>query len=411
MKRKAWASWLIIGAIALSQTPTITVALEAVTPAQISEVAARNIKPIFNEVLVLTRSLARREILALPAVARAARNEREAFDEWQNAIGRARTLDTEKVTFTNPWTGETDSIRHGDETQMRLRMQKYLLPEQMEFGYEMSRMSSSLAVQSLENAMDGMLLSIFAAQNDIEAKQASVALASERLSRTRALFTAGRALDLDVDTDTLALRRAEAVLSASVRSHENLSRNYNRFVAKPIDRQFVVHLSPSGILPQLTAEAYVAEALENRVELFRLRENVRLSERRAEMLTFLDLHTRDENIKLERERVLLEVESTKAAIENAQLSIAAEIRSSLLRLRIADIEIAELRQHLVSQQSAINSMQNNILAGRLAAWTDDSLVVSIEGMENQLEIVRVSLDNNVRNFRQATGVGPAANSR
>ena len=409
MKGRQWASWLLAGLVVLGNAPTAaaaTVPSAAASPSAIEGAAV----PASGTV-VLTRAAARKELLALPAVTQASRAEQEAYDNWRNAVARAEQLDTEKMTFENPWTGKTETIVYNDETQMRLRQQKHLLPDQLKLAADMASMTTTITILTLENAMDGQLLGLHAAQEDIASSRRDLKLAEEALARAKALLAAGRVTQSDVDDAALAVRKAQAALNAAQRTLENRIRSYNRFAGAPTARRVTVSLETSGVMPLLSADDYVLQAMQNRMEIKQQRTSIQLLERKLESLTFRDLNKSDPEIASEYEKTRLDLEKARLELPETQRAITAEIRAGMLDLRIAQLDLDGMKRSLATQKEKLASLKAQIDAGRLAAWADDSLQSAVASLESGVRTSTISIDNTVRRFRQAAGTGPSLEGR
>lgn len=401
MRKRQWASWLLAGMMTLGQTTVAsasTVAPVAPPLAAVSDTAAQG--PV-----VLTRAAALKEVMALRAIQNASHDEQKAFEDWQNAVRRAEQLDTEKTSFTNPFTGEDIEIVYSDKVQMQLQQQKFVLPMQLELAYRASSMGTSIVIVSLENAMDGLLLGLHNAQNDIRSRERALALAGQTLARTKASLSAGRAIELDVQADELAVRKAEAAVRAARRSHANMLRNYNQFVGMPLEREVEVRLVPENNMPLLAADDYVLRALENRLELYRTRNTIPLLEKQSEIMTFRNLHVHDPDVALDRENVLLQLEQTKLALVEQQRAITAEIRAAYLRLKMAELDILGTRDTLARQKARLENLQSQIKAGRMPEYADDALIAALSDIEAGILTARLALDKDARSFRQATVFG------
>ncbi len=409
MKGKHWASWLLAGLVVVGNAPTVAATTVPQTPAPPPAIEGAAVPA--NGTVVLTRAAARKELLALPAVGQASRAEQDAYDNWRNAVARAEQLDTEKMKFENPWTGKTETIVYNDLTQMRLRQQKYILPDQLKLAADMASATTTLTILTLENALDGQLLGLYAAQEDVASGKRDLTLAEEALVRTKALLAAGRVTQSDVDDATLAVRKAQAALNASQRTLENRIRSYNRFAGAPVGRRISVSPDVSGVLPLLNADDYVVQALQNRMEIRRQRANIQLLERTLESLTFRDLHKFDTDITSEYAKTALDLQKARLELTETQRAITAEIRAGMIELRIAQLDLESMKRSLATQREKLASMKVQIDAGRLAAWADDALQSAVASLESGVRTSTISLDNAVRRFRQAAGTGPSLEGR
>ena len=344
---------------------------------------------------------------ALQAVALVSRQAQDAYDEWQNSMGRAKDIDTEKQTYKNPFTGKTETILFNDETQLRLRMQKYLQPDQMKFSWQMAVKSFDMTISSLENSMDSLLLGLYASQNDVKAKTRSRKLATEALARAKASRTAGNVTQLDVDVAALDLEKADKALSASQRAFENQCRNYNRFAGAPLSRRLSVSLALNSAMLYLTTGEYVAQALQNRMTLFSLREGILLKERNLEMLTFRDLYKIDPDIASEYEGAKLALDKARLDLTAAIRSVTAEIQSAAIVLESAQLDLKATQLSLRRQKAKLETLKKQIAAGRIPAWSSGTLVNAIAGMEEGLAVSGLSMAGKVNRFRQAAQIGPA----
>jgi hypothetical protein len=360
---------------------------------------------------IATREFAQKEVLSLPAVTLASLKSQEAFDDWSNAIARAENLDTEKVTVVNAKTGITTVRMFSDVTQLQLRIQKYLLPDQMRLAWQVASKMTDITIMNLENNMDSMLLSIYRAQGDVKMKTRSVDLLVNGLVRMKSSKAAGLITQLDLEDYALEFERAEKALSASRRFLENQCRSYNQFAGAPLSRPFTVALSQSGSLPLLTAEEYVVQALQNRLEVFTLRENTALTQRYLEILTFRNLDTLDSDVHAEYVRTGLNLEKLRAQLSIATRDVTAEIHSAALAIKSANHGIGLTSWALEQQKEKMEMLEDRISSGSMPSWSDDALVHEIAGMKEELEIERVSLVNIIRKFRQATQFGPEFSTR
>jgi hypothetical protein len=405
MKGKSWAPWLLAGMLAFGSIPAA--ASNTSVTATVPTAASGQSAPSTGAAFVLTRETAKKEVRGTQTVRLASRSAQDAYEAWQDSVIRANNLDTEKRLFKNPWNGATITIRFNDKTQLRLRMQKYLMPDQMKFSWQMASKSLDLTVNSLENSMDSILFGLYAAQNDLNAKGRLQKLSSEALSRAKASKAAGNVTQLTVDAAALDLEKAGKALTASERSFENQCRNYNRLVGAPLSRRLIVSLDVNSSILYLTAEDYASQALQNRMTLFSLREGIKLKEKNLEMLTFKDLNKIDADIASEYEGVRLDLESTRLDLDENMRSVTAEILSAFIDLESAQMDLKIGQQSLRRQKAKLETMKKQIDAGRIPAWSDDALVNAIAGMEEGLAVSRLSLAGKVRRFQFAVQVGPA----
>lgn len=414
MKTKQWASWLLAGIMALGHSPLPVTAtgLTAAPPAtQTGTTVPETTKSVeaaeaAAAPVVLTRDTAWMEVRALHAIRNAVLDEQEALEDWKNAVLLAEQLDPDKMVVENPFTGEDMELFFNDTLRMRLNQQITVNPQSMEFQYQTKAKITKVTTATLENTMNSLLLGLHAAQNEVVSKERAVKLAEQTLTRTRASFAAGRVVQLDVDTDALALKKAEATLRAAERSRENMARNYNRFVGKPLDRDVRVRLKPQGTLPEGEVDDFVLKALENRMEIFIERGTIAIQEAQAESMTYLNVHVNDADVVLEYARTLLSAEQGKVKLTDAQRKITAEIRAAHLRLRMSELDVVNTRETLARQQAKLVTVQSNIAAGRLPAYADDALVAAIEDIKAGIVTAQLSLDADVRKFLLATTEGP-----
>ena len=403
MKAKQWASWLLAGIMALGQAPVAATAATVPAAPVTTAAATADVPP---QAVVLTRDDALLEVRALQAIKNAVLDEQQALKDWKNAVLRAEQLDPDKMVVENPFTGEDMEFFFSDTVRMRQMQVKTVVPQQLELAHALRVKSVKVITATLENTMDSLLLGLHAAQNEVLSKERAVTLAEQTLARTQASFAAGRVVQLDVDADALALRKAEAALRASVRARENMVRNYNRFVGKPLDRDVRVRLNPGGRMPEGQADDFVLQALETRMDIFQQRGTIALNEKQAESMTYLNVHVNDADVAIEYARTLLQIEQGRLQLENEQRRITAEIRAAHLRLRMSELDVANTRETLARQQAKLKTIQSNIAAGRMPAYADDALEAAIEDIKAGLVTAQLSLDADVRKFLLATREGP-----
>lgn len=364
-----------------------------------------------GSLITITREYAQKEILSLPAVTLASMKSQDAFDDWRYAVARAENLDTEKATVVNAKTGIIAVKVFSDVEQLRLRIQKFLLPDQMRLAWQIASKTTDVTIMTLENNMDSMLLAIYKAQADVKAKSRSLDLLENGLIRMKASKAAGFIAQLDLEDYILDFERAEKALSASRRFLENQCRSYNQFAGAPLSRPFAVVLSQTGTLPLLSAEEYVAQALQNRQEVFTLRENIALMQRYLEILTFRGLNILDSDIHSEYVRAGLDLEKLHVLLSISTRDVTTEIHSAALAIKSASHGISLTTWTLGQRMEKLEKLDDLISAGSMPYWSDDALVFEIAGIKEGLGIERISLLNIIRKFRQATQYGPGFTGR
>jgi len=406
-KAKKWVSLLLTGLVALGSAPNVTA--ETNMPIDVNTTKVVAVQPVSTEIkaFALTKDTAKKEVLQVLTVVQAVRSANEAYEDWNNSIARAKDLDTEKFSFKNPFTGETITKTFDDKTQMQLRIQKYLQPDQMKYAYEMAKRTADMTMLRMEITVDGILLGLYSAQNDILLKESDRKIASQDLTRKKAQKAAGMITQLDVDLSTLALEKAEKALLSARRSFENTSRSYNQLVGAPLDRELSVTLSGTGLLPLLPPDDYVVQALQNRMELYSLRTNIQLQEKMLELYTFKNLHETDEDTISSYRSTTLSIAKMKVELDVQIRSITWEIRAAYLELQMSDLDIQSTRKSLEEQKINLKNMKKQIDAGRLPAWSADQLESAVNNLSNAVDLSKISLDQSIKRFRFATGNGPA----
>ena len=146
--------------------------------------------------------------------------------------------------------------------------------EQADYTYRASQVAYDASLKSLLFQVQQAYYTLLGDQNTVLIRQASVKQAEQNLAYYQGLFTAGRATQLDVLQNQVALTQAQLDLQSAGNTIQVDRKNLSLDVGWPLDRSYAVADTPMPDLPALQPEQALATAFQNRSELLTLALNI-----------------------------------------------------------------------------------------------------------------------------------------
>jgi hypothetical protein len=335
-------------------------------------------------------------------------NIRFAKKAYETQALRSESIDTKKTTFYNPFTKEDENYYYDATTQMQLRLAKEFIPAQLKYVWEVRQKALAVTGNAMANAADNLYIGLYSAyQNKILAEK-SLELANRLFEREEVRYNNGLITALDLEGARLDVQTHENAIIKANRDYENIHRQFNRLAGLELNYRYDLVGTPwvshNKIL--ITEEQAVSSALKNRMEIWDLDQQIRLTLTKLTIYQHENVNKYDPQTKEDYEKALDEMEDLKLKLAEQKYSIEKEIRQAYQDLKTSylDLEIAKLE--FAKQKNQLETVSKQYHQGLVPI----SVVEQLENAVNQLEYaVNMSMITTLikqDQFSRAISVGP-----
>ncbi|NLN65444.1 MAG: TolC family protein [Clostridiaceae bacterium] len=335
-------------------------------------------------------------------------NIRFAKKAYETQALRSESIDTKKTTFYNPFTKEDENYYYDATTQMQLRLAKEFIPAQLKYVWEVRQKALAVTGNAMANAADNLYIGLYSAyQNKILAEK-SLELANRLFEREEVRYNNGLITALDLEGARLDVQTHENAIIKANRDYENIHRQFNRLAGLELNYRYDLVGTPwvshNKIL--ITEEQAVSSALKNRMEIWDLDQQIRLTLTKLTIYQHENVNKYDPKTKEDYEKALDEMEDLKLKLAEQKYSIEKEIRQAYQDLKTSylDLEIAKLE--FAKQKNQLETVSKQYHQGLVPI----SVVEQLENAVNQLEYaVNMSMITTLikqDQFSRAISVGP-----
>lgn len=213
---------------------------------------------------------------------------------------------------------------------------------------DMNRILNSLQLKATESKIklgaQQAYYDLIYAQNDLNLKKQSLARAQTQLKVAKAAFEVGTKAKTDVLQAEMGLAGAQAALTTAENNLEIERMDLNDFLGVDLDKKWNIVVANKQAAPiSKTLQQAQTEALENRVEMTKVKEELKLAELNVKLVDeYSVLATYQGRIAKNN------VETSKAAIEQQERAISKEVAQAYYNLNAA-------RQAIDFQKKAMDS--------------------------------------------------------
>ncbi|AGC69348.1 hypothetical protein Cst_c23880 [Thermoclostridium stercorarium subsp. stercorarium DSM 8532] len=334
--------------------------------------------------------------------------ERFAKEEYEEQAARAQSIDIEKFSFENPFTGEEEYYYYTSAEQMQLRMAKEFVPESLKFSHEVKEKTVKFTENALSNAADELFLGLYSTYHSVKLAEKGLELARKNLQRQQELFDKGIITELELEEAVLDLKEAENSVKKAKRDFENMHRTFNRLAGLPLDFRYDLIGTPRTDAEdiRITEDEAVKSALENRMEIWSTKRQIELVELRMEIYRHKNVYKFDYYTIKDYAEAQDELENLKLTLVQQEYDIEKEIRQAYKDLKKSynNLKLAEL--NLERQKNQLETLKKQYEKGLIPASAVEQTELAISNLEFAVNMSLISYLNKQDRFYRAISVGP-----
>lgn len=365
--------------------------------------AASEPKPVLSRQLAVT--LVRENSTA---IWNARENIRFSKRDYEDQVNKSSKIDTQKTSFHNPYTDEDENFYFDNTTQMQMRFMKEFLPEQMKYVWDVREKALAVTENAMANAADNLFIGLYSTyQNKIFA-QKSLDLSNRLLVREQVRFQNGMITTLDLESTKLEVKTHENTIIKADRDYENIHRQFNLLAGLPLDYRYDLVGTPWVTQNRITIteDEAITSALKNRMEIWDLDRQIRLTLKRLEIYQHEDVNIKDPQTREDYAKVIDELENLKLKLSEQKYSIEKEIRDAYQELKISYLDLEITKLNLLKQKNQLETVSNQYHSGLVPISVVEQLEYAVNQLEFAVNMNMITTLNKQDQFSRAISVGP-----
>jgi len=335
--------------------------------------------------------------------------ENIARKNYESQVIKSKSIDTTKVLlYHDSYTDEDVYYYYEPETQMQMRLLKEFMPEQYKYLWEIRKISNKVTENSMANIADNLFIGLYSAFQNALLSEKSYEIAKKAYEREKMRYDGGLITEMDLEGSFLDLKEAENALVRNKRNYENVHRQFNVSAGLPVDYRFDFIGTPwsNENKISITEDKAVASALENRMEIWDLKQQIRLIMQQIEIYRHKDVHKYDQNTKKDYEKAIEQMEELKLKLAETEYNIEKEIRQAYKDLKIGYLDLKISRENLQKSKNQLEKMTDRYNSGLIPASAIEQMEMTISQLEFAVNISLITVMNKSDKFYRAISVGP-----
>lgn len=335
-------------------------------------------------------------------------NIRFARKDYETQLLKSQSIDIEKTSFRNPFTDEDEYFYYDDLTQMQLKLMKEFMPEQMKYVWEIREKAYAVTENALANAADNLFYGLYGTYQNKLLAQKTLDMAKRALEREEIRFNSGLITALDLEGSKLDVQAQENAIIKADRDYQNMHRQFNQLAGLPLDYRYDLIGTPwlNRNSIAVSEDEAVSQALENRMELWDLNQQIHLVLKKIEIYQHRNAYKSDPQAREDYEKAMDELEELKLKLSEIKYDIEKEIRAAYQSVKTSFIDLEMSKLELAKMKNQLE----NVTAQYESGLVPISVVEQLENAVNQLELAMnmkiVSVLNDYDRFSRAISVGP-----
>ncbi|MDD4297094.1 MAG: TolC family protein, partial [Ruminiclostridium sp.] len=294
------------------------------------------------------------------------------------------------------------------EMQMQMRLLKELTPERMKHAWEISKISVTINENIMANTADSIFLGLYGAYQNVLLSEKSYGLAKKAYEREKIRYDNGLITELGLKSSFLDMKESENGFVKSERNYENSHRQFNRLSGLPVDYRFLLIGTPWPDNNKITlseGEA-VANALTNRMEIWDLQRQIRLTMQQIEIYRYKDLYKYHKNTKENFNKAVEQMEEFKIKLHDTEYKIEKEIRQAYKELEISYLDLEMNKQKLLKQKNQLDKITDQYNEGQIPESVIEQMELAVSQIELSVNMSMITAMNKRDRFYRAISAGP-----
>lgn len=333
--------------------------------------------------------------------------ERKMFLNYNSAIQNTKNLKTDGMTYN--FGGMEFFFEFDDYLKLDLTVMKEHMPEELKYYWAMIGKNKAVTEKALALGLRDLYLGLMKSDKDIEIVKRKFELAQNKHSINQLKYEQGLIIMQELDESEFELLKAEKAVDEANRNRENMVRSLNSMLGVEISTVYetVKFDELSRELTFKPLEYYLEKALNERLEIKNIEEELRLKELKKSIFTGSRLFGKSYSLEEQYEDLELEIEVLKVKLEKAKYDIENEIKKAYIAINEDLHSLESTTETIKMQRRTLDKLKTQYERGFIPKILLDEMEIGIDELENAKELVIYSYNTKIMKLEEAAGLGPA----
>ncbi|NLL05755.1 MAG: TolC family protein [Clostridiaceae bacterium] len=333
--------------------------------------------------------------------------ERKMFLNYNSAIQNTKNLKTDGMTYN--FGGREFFFEFDDYLKLDLTVMKEHMPEELKYYWAMIGKNKAVTEKALALGLRDLYLGLMKSDKDIEIVKRKFELAQNKHSINQLKYEQGLIIMQELDESEFELLKAEKAVDEANRNRENMVRSLNSMLGVEISTVYetVKFDELSRELTFKPLEYYLEKALNERLEIKNIEEELRLKELKKSIFTGSRLFGKSYSLEEQYEDLELEIEVLKVKLEKAKYDIENEIKKAYIAINEDLHSLESTTETIKMQRRTLDKLKTQYERGFIPKILLDEMEIGIDELENAKELVIYSYNTKIMKLEEAAGLGPA----
>lgn len=333
--------------------------------------------------------------------------ERKMFLNYNSAIQNTKNLKTDGMTYN--FGGMEFFFEFDDYLKLDLTVMKEHMPEELKYYWAMIGKNKAVTEKALALGLRDLYLGLMKSDKDIEIVKRKFELAQNKHSINQLKYEQGLIIMQELDESEFELLKAEKAVDEANRNRENMVRSLNSMLGVEISTVYetVKFDELSRELTFKPLEYYLEKALNERLEIKNIEEELRLKELKKSIFTGSRLFGKSYSLEEQYEDLELEIEVLKVKLEKAKYDIENEIKKAYIAINEDLHSLESTTETIKMQRRTLDKLKTQYERGFIPKILLDEMEIGIDELENAKELVMYSYNTKIMKLEEAAGLGPA----
>ncbi|WP_265446390.1 TolC family protein [Acetivibrio straminisolvens] len=334
-------------------------------------------------------------------------SERKAFFQYNATVQRTRGIDTDMTTIDTP-IGKFTYV-YPPNIQVLLTKQTELLPLQMKFYWKMTDNGRIVTEKALSLGLRDLYLGFMKADMDYQLSMEKLKLQEKKYNTAKLKAQDGLISGIQLEEAEYDYLKAKKDVEKNKRSRENMQRTVNSYIGVPIDTAYdkVLYSELTRNLTLNPVEFYIEKALENRLEITSLIEEIKIKEQHLEILGKGRAKDIYPDIRNEYEDVSLEIETLQVRLDKVKYDVENNIKSAYIDVIKEKDNMDILLQTLNMQKRNFEKLKAQHKQGLIPEMILLEVELGLKELQNGFNLTVYNYNTKKMKLEEAAGLGPA----
>ncbi|GAE89833.1 TolC family protein [Acetivibrio straminisolvens] len=293
--------------------------------------------------------------------------------------------------------------------QVLLTKQTELLPLQMKFYWKMTDNGRIVTEKALSLGLRDLYLGFMKADMDYQLSMEKLKLQEKKYNTAKLKAQDGLISGIQLEEAEYDYLKAKKDVEKNKRSRENMQRTVNSYIGVPIDTAYdkVLYSELTRNLTLNPVEFYIEKALENRLEITSLIEEIKIKEQHLEILGKGRAKDIYPDIRNEYEDVSLEIETLQVRLDKVKYDVENNIKSAYIDVIKEKDNMDILLQTLNMQKRNFEKLKAQHKQGLIPEMILLEVELGLKELQNGFNLTVYNYNTKKMKLEEAAGLGPA----